>query len=117
VKTVYDTIVTINLVPYAAMTRDGRYGFVVGNSNGVFVPDGDLNVIDLSSRTSVIEIKLSPGWLTHRTGSMSVEAYASGFQGLRWRPTRSAAGKSAQRHSGVDGHQPTGDRSWRRWSL
>jgi hypothetical protein len=95
VKTVYATVpYTINLLPYASMTRDGRYGFVVSNTNGLFAPEpADLvSVIDLSSPELAVvqKVEMPSPWmaLTHPDGKHVIVSYALGFQVFELRDGR-----------------------------
>lgn len=87
VKTVYDTVPnTIGLVPYASLSQDGRYGFVVSNTNGIFAPESAdrLNVIDLASPDLPVvqQVAIPSPWmaLAHPDGRHVVVSYAGGFQ-------------------------------------
>jgi len=87
VKTVYGTVPnTIMGVPYAAMSRDGRFGFVTCHTNGAFAPESAslLSVIDLSSPdlavVQKVAIPLPLMVLTHPDGRHVIVSYAGGFQ-------------------------------------
>lgn len=95
VKTVYGTVPnTIGLVSYASLSRDGRFGFVVSCTNGLFAPESAdrLNVIDLASPDLPVVQRvamLSP-WmaLAHPDGRHVVVSYAGGFRVFELRDGR-----------------------------